>query len=257
MTATDRPTDMGHNRTGLAMSPLDAPAMIEAAALGTPHPDAAARGLAGVRLQYAAEAGPIGKMPPPASLRGLFGAAVEAVRGHKSTVLLDKLAERLAFERTGVRLYDGLIAKLTAKGSWDGGPTLADLLEYRSDEAAHFVLVEGEIKRLGADPTAVTPSADLVGVEGMGLVQVITDPRTTLAQALHAQAVAELVDVACWEQLAALVAELGDEETAAEFRKAQVREVVHREAVLGWLRAHTELTVRGELADPERAPTDA
>jgi hypothetical protein len=253
VTASDRPTDMGLNRTGLATSPIDGPAMIEAAALATPSPDVAARAAAAVRTQYATQAGPVGKMPPPASLRGLVGAAVEAVRGHKRTVLLDQLGERLAFERSGVRLYEALIVKLTAKGSWTDGPTLADLLEFRADEAAHFALVEATLRSLGADPTVVTPSADLVGVEGSGLVQVITEPRTTLAQALHAQAVAELVDVACWEHLAALVDALGQPEVPVEFREAHARELIHRESVLRWLRVHTELAAQGELAEPTSA----
>lgn len=37
---------------------------------------------------------------------------------------------------------------------------------------------------MGGDPTAQTPCADVSAVAAMGLIQVLTDPRTTLAQGL-------------------------------------------------------------------------
>ena len=61
--------------------------------------------------------------------------------------------------------------------------------------------VGAAIQSLGGDPTAQTPAADVTGVEGMGLMQVLTDPKTTVAQALHAILVAEMTDNAAWEEL--------------------------------------------------------
>lgn len=87
----------------------------------------------------------------------------------------------------------------------------------------------------------VTPCADIVGVEGMGLTQVILDPRTTLAQGLHAQSVAELADVAGWGMLVELVERLGQPELAARFRDAEARERVHSVSVMRWLKRHAEL----------------
>ena len=50
------------------------------------------------------------------------GAALQALKGGPPTQFLDKLGERLAFERTGVRLYEALISKHEALGSFAGGP---------------------------------------------------------------------------------------------------------------------------------------
>lgn len=247
MKPTDRPTDLGINRTGIFLSPLDGPATVEGARQSRPTSPGTEQELAEVRKQFAEEASPIGHMPPPTRLRGVVETSKSLLRGHKNTVLLDKLGERLAFERTGVRLFDALIVKLDAQGSWDGGPTREALIEYRTDEANHFTLVHGLLVGLGADPTAVTPSADLVGVEGIGVLQTIADPRTTLAQGLHAHLIAELVDAAAWDQLISLARALGDEDLAAEFREAHVVEVRHRDAVMTWLNRHTELAALGEL----------
>lgn len=242
---SDRPTDLGINRTGIALSPIDGPATIEGANAGLPSATGSARDLAAVRVQYALEADPVGHMPPPTTLRGVANTAAEMIKGNKATVLLDKLGERLAFERSGVRLYDGLIAKLEAGGTWDGGPTLEDLVQFRGDEARHFTMLKEALEGLGADPTAMTPSADLVGVESMGIVQAISDPRNALAQSLHAQLIAELADVAGWELLIDLTESLGHAEMALRFRTALADEVRHRESVRRWVQRHCALEAQG------------
>ena len=71
MSTSDRPTDMGINRTGIALSPIDGPATIEGANAGLPSSSGSARAIAEVRVQYAREAGPVGHMPPPVTLRGV------------------------------------------------------------------------------------------------------------------------------------------------------------------------------------------
>ena len=65
-----------------------------------------------------------------------------------------------------------------------------------SEQQTHnyFQLVCEAIEQLGGDPTAMTPCADLVGVQSMGLWQSVSDPRTTLAQCLNTMLVAELAD---------------------------------------------------------------
>lgn len=121
-------------------------------------------------------------MPPPVTVRGVARTALGMLQGHKPAVLLDKLGERLAFERTGVRLFDGLLAKFEAGGSWPGGPTMEELVRFREHELEHLTLMKEALEGLGADPTAMTPSADIAGVEGLGVLQVITDPRTPTAR---------------------------------------------------------------------------
>jgi hypothetical protein len=247
MNKTDRSTDIGINRTGIGLSPIDGPLMTEAATSAPPS-SGSSRDAARLRLQYAVESGEIGHMPPPVTFRGVARTAVELLKGNKATVLLDKLGERLAFERTGVRLYDGLILKLEASGSWEGGPTLEELVSYRGDEARHFELMVKTMTTLGADPTAMTPSADISAVESLGVLQVISDPRTGLAQALHAQQIAELADVAGWDLLGSLAETLGHGELAAHCRLALAQENLHSISMARWLRAHAEVSARGELA---------
>jgi len=247
MNKNDRPTDIGINRTGIALSPLDGPLTAEGARSAPPSSAGSWQDAAMVRLEYAAESGEFGHMPPPLTLRGVAKTAKELLKGIKANVLLDKLGERLAFERTGVRLYDSLIVKFEATGSWEGGPSLEELVAFRSDEARHFDLMVQAVVALGADPTAMTPSADIIAVESLGVLQVISDPRTGLAHALHAQQIAELADVAGWDLLASLAETLGHSELAAGCRRALAQENLHAASVARWLKAHAEVAARGEL----------
>ena len=69
--------------------------------------------------------------------------------------------------------------------------------------------------------TAQTPCADVSATASMGIVQVLTDPRTTLAQCLNALLTAELTDNAGWELLIDLAEELGHSDMADEFTDPQ------------------------------------
>jgi ferritin-like protein len=104
----------------------------------------------------------------------------------------------------------------------------------RDEEHTHFALLGAAIQSLGGDPTAQTPSADVTGVEGMGLMQVLTDPKTTVAQALHAILVAEMTDNAGWEELMELTAQTGNDELLERFGKAHDEEIEHLEKVRAW-----------------------
>jgi bacterioferritin (cytochrome b1) len=228
--------NIGVNRTGMDMAPLSKGEMIsyaEAEAARAPESDGA---FEAVHLAYAEEAERVGSVPIPATVKGMATTAVSKMTGKKPEVLIDKLGERLAFERAGTRLYEAMLLKC---GAVDGSPRPVDveaLARIRDDEESHFHLVHRFLERLGADPTAMTPCADMAGVQGMGLVQVITDPRTTIAQALNALLTAELTDNAGWDLLVELAAQTGHEEMAAEFTVALEREHQHLALVRGWLR---------------------
>lgn len=241
-----RPSELAINRTGIYVSPVDGPAVVEGAR-EAPSSPGSARDLAEVRKQYTSEVNLVGHMPAPASLQVVVNAGAAVLRRHRVNILLDKLGERLAFERSGVRLVDALLAKLEVQGSWERGPTTSDLAQLRADEAHHFALLQDVLVGLGADPTAVTPSADLASVELAGVLQVVADPRTTLAQALHAHLVAELVDAASWEQLVALADALGESALAYKLEGPHAQELRHRDLVLTWLKRHTDLVVAGSL----------
>ena len=215
-------TEIGANHTGLDVAAEFAEEMLENTGLTKP-PRGDERALARLRTEYASHADPVGSLPDPA----LSG--VEAV-------LMDKLGERLAFERAGTRLYDALMAKCQAA---KGSIPLKELQHIRDEEHTHFALVGAAIQSLGGDPTAQTPAADLAGVEGMGLMQVLTDPKTTVAQALHAILVAEMTDNAAWEELIELTEQAGNADLVARFGKARDSELEHLEKVRGWYKEAT------------------
>ena len=108
------------------------------------------------------------------------------------------------------------------------------LLEFRHQEAEHFLLVSQAISRLGGDPTAQTPCADAVGMMSAGLVQTVSDPRTSLTQSLGAILTAELTDVAGWELLARLAQAMGQDEMARSFRAALQQEERHLRVIRDW-----------------------
>jgi rubrerythrin len=230
-----KPTDLGPNRTGIATSPDLAEAAERAAADACADPAPDGEGLAKARADHARGAPPVGTMSPPASMKGAAKAVVEAVKGKSALAFLDLLGERLAFERTGTRLYDALLVKLEGAAPRPTGPTREQLEEIRDDEARHFGLLRDAIEALGGDPTVVTPSADVTGVAGSGWVQALTDPRTTLTEALKVILAAELADNDGWETLVEVAAGLEQEELAAQFREAAVEEESHLTRVRAWV----------------------
>lgn len=233
-------TVTGKNRTGIALSPIDSKELIEATLNTRPSMAGDDDTASAMRLDYASEDEPLGTVPPPASVKGVASTVVKAVKGESMSVFMDKLGERLAFERSGTRLYDALVMKFKASKPLPGGPSLEDLLEIRADEHRHFELLRETITKLGGDPTAVTPSADVAAVSSMGLPQVISDPRTNFKQCLEAILVAELVDNDGWALLSTLAERLGHSEIATKFQKALAEEAEHLALVRGWL---TEATL--------------
>lgn len=252
MKKSDRPEDLTMsggkmNRTGGALSPKQTQDMAEIAMSG-PATDGSPGQLAALRREFAEEAEPIGTLPPPASLGGVVKTAVDAFKGKRSAVLLDKLAERLAFERSGTRLYQALLVKFDGDQPFAGGPTREQLVQIHNEEAQHFLMLKEAIEQLGGDPTAMTPCANLAGVESMGLVQVLTDPRTTLAEGLHAILIAEAADNEGWRLLVQLAHGAGHPNLAKLFERAMADEERHLVSVRSWVAEHARqvASVSGE-----------
>jgi hypothetical protein len=216
-------TEVGMNHSGMLVAEDGGEKMLENTALTRPR-KGDETDLAKIRLQYAQDADPVGTLPEPQQ-SGVMA------------VLMDKLGERLAFERAGTRLYDGLMVKCAADPS--AGIPAKEVKHIRDEEAMHFALVGAAIQTLGGDPTAQTPCADVAGVEGMGLMQVVSDPKTTVAQALHAILVAELTDNAAWDELIELTTESGNDDLVERFSRARQNEAEHLEKVMGWYKTAT------------------
>jgi rubrerythrin len=225
---------LGTNHTGIQTSPIDSTRLIDFANHTPPDIPGDEHTLAEARKAYIEEAELIGSVPPPGTIKGVLGTLIKKLTGNNLEVLVDKLAERIAFERTGTRLYDALIAKVE---TFSDAPSdlLQDLRQFRNEELEHFNIVVNATEALGADPTAQTPCADTVGTASLGLIQVITDPRTNLAQSLNALLTAELTDNAGWELLIGLCKQLGLEKIADHFQQPLVQEKYHLSTIKTWL----------------------
>ena len=240
--------EVGKNRTGIAMSPIDSQRLIEGADSTLPDIDGDETYISEARISYAVDGTPIGTMPPPVTVKGMAGSVVDAVKGRNPNVFLDKLGERLAFERTGTRLYEALLSKVDASVPLPGGPTRADLELIRGEEATHFELLQEVMVSKGGDPTAVTPSADVAGVSSMGLLQVVCDPRMNLKQSLQAILTAELVDNDGWDLLIDLARNEVAPAIVQQFERAFREEQVHLTNVRRWIRSADG---QGERSDME------
>lgn len=225
--------NLGENRTGLKASPEDSSALLECLDL-QPNPPQPEIDMTELRRQYRKEADSIGSMPPPTNLRGAVGAAGAALMNRRLHILLDKLGERAAFERTGVRLYGAALTRLNDI-SLPEGMALSDVQKIQDDEHSHFLLLCDAIESLGGDATCQTPCADFVGVQGMGLMQAINDPRATLPQVLETLLAAELIDSASWELLIELANGMKQTELAERMDAALTAENRHVEMVRNWL----------------------
>lgn len=232
-------TKIGKNRTGLQMSPSNAKELLEGSERAIPTSEGDEGALAAIRAPYIKDADGLGSVPPPGSAKGVLKSGVQMITGNRPEVFIDKLAERLAFERGGTRLYEALMIKCLAGADESSVVDRQTLKEIHGEEMRHFELVRLALETLGADPTAMTPCANLTGVEAMGLVQVLNDPRTTIAQSVHSILVAELADNAGWELLITLADELGHKQLCEQFAVALAAEQKHLAQVKAWLQELT------------------
>jgi rubrerythrin len=235
----------GTNRTGMAAAPQRREEMLVGMEEFPPSSQGSAEDLAQVRVAYAQAAEPLGSVPLPADVKGQGTSAAKAAKGEGLQLFMDKLGERLAFERTGTRLYEALVSKHEAFGSFPGGPSRDDLEHILQEEFRHFKLLQSTIEQLGGDPTAVTPAANLHATAAHGITMVIVDPRTTLLQSLDAILIAELADHACWEALVALAQEADEDALIEPFEQAHATEQEHLQKVQAWLAAGHGRTQEG------------
>jgi rubrerythrin len=243
------------NRTGIMTNPELSIEMIEGAKQTVPSSQGDATEMASVKAEYIEEAVPIGSSPVMVEVSE-DGESVGQFEG--LAVLLDKLGERLAFERQGTRLYEAFLQKcesLTLEES--SGPSVEELRHICEEELEHFHLLQNAIIALGGDATVQTPSADVAGVLSHGVMQVVSDPRTTIPQTLQAMLTAELVDNDGWQMLQDLAAELGQDDLEEQCRRAYEEEQEHLEKVRDWLTSMTMEEVSGSTEGLEASELEA
>lgn len=212
------------NRTGMQANPEHAPDMLEVTALTEPSSTSDEATIEDMRREAIGRAEPVGSPPP-----GVSTAQAQ---------LLDKLGERLAYERGGTRLYDAMLVKAAALGSFPGGPAEGDLRRIRDQEHEHMQLIAEAIVELGGDPTALTPGGDFSVVASSGLRKIMADPRTTLGQCLEALLIAELADGDAWELLIAVAREAGEDALAQSLARPRAEEEQHIVQVRAWVKAY-------------------
>jgi len=229
---TSMETMLSVNRTGIQMSPLLAGAMLKSKEFE--NRETYVDEIPEIERSLLEEAGLVGSVPVPATLKGVAAAGIDMLKGEKPARFINKMGERLVFERTGVRLYEALLRKAEVKGA-PRGLSIGRIRQIRDEELQHMFIVKKAMENMGADPTAVTPSADVVSVISQGFLQVLTDPRTTIAQCLDACLMLELADDVSWVMLIEMAKEFGHDESARAFDMAEKHEAKHvldiREAI--------------------------
>ena len=220
------------NRTGILLNPELGAELIQGAKKTIPSSEGNGEEMEMERAVYAQEGLPIGSYPSLVN-----GNETEESRfDGRMAVLLDKLGARLAFERQGTRLYEAFIQKIEAMPIKDtDAPSADDLRHICEEELEHFKLLQQAIVKLGGDATVQTPSADVAGVLSHGALQIMSDSRTTIAQALQAALNAELADNDGWNMLQELCEQLEHTDLAKQCAKAYEEEQEHLENVRTWL----------------------
>lgn len=231
----------GINRTGSTINPKLISDQVAFSNFVPGYPqDQNVENIKAVRMDYVATSDPIGTLPPLADPNGQLGQAASTV-AQQTDIFADKLGQRLAFERTGARLYEALMEKALTIEFAEKAELTADLGHLHDEEIEHYFLLKNIMEQLGADPTAMTPAANVSGVAGQGFLQVITDPRTTLNQSLEAILSLELIDSTCWEHLIEAAKKAGINDFTSDFQKASETESEHVAKIEKWVKSTTHI----------------
>ncbi len=219
-------TELGLNKTGIQMSPFDSKETIAFAQQIPPDIQGKGEMLEEVFKSCVLTANPIGSVPLPGTLAGMLKTLYEKVGNAHIEIFIDKIGERIAFERTGVRLYDAMIRKFSAFENMD--EEIAIFRQFRAEEAEHLKIVTQAMIKMGGDPTAQTPCADVISTASSGILKVITDPRTDAPQSLEALLTAELTDTVSWELLVKMAELMEQDELVNLFTHALKQENHHQ-----------------------------
>lgn len=141
--------------------------------------------------------------------------------------LIDLLGERLALERIVVRLYDKLLARMSAnQDPWIRG-RVREMQVHRAEQQEHAEWLEAQIRALGGDPHELAQRARLLPIEAMGIERLLLAEERPIMELLHALLAAELADNAGWDLLCELADEAGDREARRELKKRLREEEDH------------------------------
>lgn len=231
-----KPTQAGNNRTGIASNMDEAKRTMEGAR-SVRDASSEVDDLIDARVVFSKKAPPVGTMP------------AAKIDGGVPQIFIDQLAGRVAFERAGARAYELLMVKLQASSAHTGRPTREELEHLRDEELEHLAITVRALEELGADPTAMTPAADLSMVNGSGILKNLADPRVTLTQALDSILIAELNDNETWAMLISLALKLDRGDLAREFHRVLEQEQEHLDKIRTWL--NSSIAAQAGIEVPE------
>lgn len=233
---TQKATEFGMNRTGTKFNLDEAMKTAEGAKkLTNPPKGDGLKIFCDKRIDYIRESESVGTVPTPTSLKGMLSSIMEKFKKGDHG-FLDKLGERIAFERTGTRLYEALIAKYEGSEDKANFPDLTVIKKFHEEELSHFRLCCEAMEEIGGDPTAMTPSTDVAGVAGAGWIQALGDPRINFKQSLEVILQAELVDNDCWDVLIGMAEDLNLKKLVGKFQMAKAEEDVHLSTLRKWVK---------------------
>jgi ferritin-like metal-binding protein YciE len=141
--------------------------------------------------------------------------------------VVDLLCERLAFERSTVRLYDRILEALRVGGDASTRELHATMLKHREEENEIARWLEGRIRELGGDERAETDLARLATREARGIDEVAENDAADITHLLHALLAVEGVDNAGWDLLVHLADAAGDARTKHELERRLRQERQH------------------------------
>jgi bacterioferritin (cytochrome b1) len=181
---------------------------------------------------------------------------VKDLANYDKAKVIDVLAERLAFERAGVKLYDRILDLMRRSGEQDFLAMCDEVQSHRDEEKEHEEWLEEQIRSLGGDAHAETDKSLLVTRESKGIEEVVmSDAR--LPHLFHALLAAELVDNAGWDLLVQIADEAGDRAAKRDFKKRLHEEEDH---LLFIRKAVEKLSFREVLGQeaklPRKSPMD-
>ncbi len=165
--------------------------------------------------------------------------------------VIDMLCERLAFERSGVKLYDEIVRKMRASQDPQIEKMLDPMQEHRDQEKEHEEWLEAQIRSLGGDDRATTDLSRLVTRESKGIEEVVQKD-AEIPHLFHALLAAELVDNAGWDLLVQLADEADDDEAKRQFKKRLHEEEEH---LILMRRAMERLALKEVLGERVSMPT--
>ncbi|TVP57781.1 MAG: ferritin-like domain-containing protein [Halomonadaceae bacterium] len=235
-----QPSPTGIQQSGMQVLPLVMPVVVQGSPLAALGPTPYDR-LENIHYQPVTQDVAAGPAPLTDAFTGILTAGEEKVQSHNCALLLNKLCQRLAFERAGVRLYEALILKCEAAREKGAHPVLSiqKLRQFRDEELAHFLLLKRAMVSLGADPSTLPGEADTGAQASLGVQRVLNEPRSSVLQCLEAILTTELTDNAAWCLLKELCLNMGLKDLADEFTDALAQEEVHAAIIAEWVRLMT------------------